>query len=129
MREGRKMGWLFVFKLKQEMYLVIPNWQNQCSQNCSWRNLLLPILAFWISYLVSLRYIKLLPIRLMKKYLAVHKVSNTTVYILPLSFTVWQSNETNIFCNCINKIPKIENEVLSGSVWSLFFSPPASYRR
>ena len=33
---------------------------------------------------------------------------------LPLNFTVWQSNETNIFCNCMSKIPKSENEVSLG---------------
>ena len=25
-REGSKMEWLFVFKIKQEMLVVIPNW-------------------------------------------------------------------------------------------------------
>ena len=81
MGEERKMMWFFVFKIKQEMYIVTPNWQDQCPQICSWRNLLQSILAFWISYLVSLRHVKLLnhqskllQIRLMRKYLAVHKM-------------------------------------------------------
>ena len=63
------------------MYIVTPNWQEQCPHICGWRNLLQSILAFLTSYLVSLRYIKLLsnqskllPIRLMRKYLAVHKM-------------------------------------------------------
>ena len=27
MREGRKIDWLFLFKIKQETYIVTPNWQ------------------------------------------------------------------------------------------------------
>ena len=100
MGEERKMMWLFVFKIKQEMYIVNPTWQNQCLQNCSWRNLLQSILAFWISYLVSLRYIKLinnqsklLPIRLTRKYLAVHNFYTTnsifTINFIFYRYVIW----------------------------------------
>ena len=81
MGKERKIMWLFVFKVKQDMYIVTPNWQDQFPQICSWSNFLQSILAFWISYLVSLRNIKLLnnqskllPIRLMRKYLDVHNM-------------------------------------------------------
>ena len=100
MGEERKMMWLFVFKIKQEMYIVNPTWQGQCPQNCSWRNLLQSILAFWISYLVSLRYIKLLnnqskllPIRLTRKYLAVHNFYTTnsifTTNFIFYCYVIW----------------------------------------
>ena len=100
MGEERKMMWLFVFKIKQEMYIVNPAWQGQCPQNCSWRNLLQSILAFWISYLVSLRYIKLLnnqskllPIRLTRKYLAVHNFYTTnsifTTNFIFYHYVIW----------------------------------------
>ena len=100
MGEERKMMWLFVFKIKQEMYIVNPTWQGQCPQNCSWRNLLHSILAFWISYLVSLPYIKLLnnqskllPIRLTRKYLAVHNFYTTnsifTTNFIFYHYVIW----------------------------------------
>ena len=43
------MKWLLVFKIKQEMCVVTASWI-----------FLVPILVFWISYLVSLWYMKLL---------------------------------------------------------------------
>ena len=54
MKEGSKIELLFVFKINQEMQVL------QTDKNCKWRRFLVPILVFWISYLVSLWYMKLL---------------------------------------------------------------------
>ena len=42
------------------MCVPTSNWWNKCSQNCSWVSFFVPFSVFWVSYLVSLWYMKLL---------------------------------------------------------------------
>ena len=89
-----KVEWLFLFKIKQEMCVPTSNWWNQCTQNCSWVNFLLPFLVFGVSYLVSLWYMKLLSAISHQQFSPINLNNNPAVLV---STSIFQPKSIN-FC-------------------------------